>query len=185
VILRRRGLAPVVVPPVSLVLATWPRDYVNGLTATRYGWDASLPEAVEGLDYWVGLFASAMTRAVEDAEAYEQRVAEVQGAWRKALDRVRANSAVDLLLNALPGAPVITVQSAATLIGRSEQAVNEAIPRLVDAGVLTQTTVGRRNRAFEALDLINAFTDLERQLASPDGDTLHSPPERRVPAPRR
>jgi hypothetical protein len=34
----------------------------------------------------------------------------------------------------LPGAPVITVQSAATLIDRSEQAVNEAIPRLVDAG---------------------------------------------------
>jgi Fic family protein len=185
VILRRRGLAPVVVPPVSLVLATWSKDYVNGLTATRYRSDPSSQEAVEGLDYWVALFASAMTRAVGDAEAYEQRVAEVQGAWREALDRVRANSAVDLLLNALPGAPVITVQSAATLIGRSEQAVNEAIPRLVDAGVLTQTTVGRRNRAFEALDLINAFTDLERQLASPDGDTLHSPPERRVPARRR
>lgn len=181
VILRRRGLAPVVVPPVSLVLATWSKDYVNGLTASRYRSDASSQEAVEGLDYWVGLFASAMTRAVGDAEAYEQRVAEVQGAWREALDKVRGNSAVDLLLNALPGAPVITVQSAATLIGRSEQAVNEAIPRLVDAGVLTQTTVGRRNRAFEALDLIDAFTDLERQLASPDGDTLHSPPERRVP----
>lgn len=181
VILRRRGLAPVVVPPVSLVLATWSKDYVNGLTASRYRSDASSQEAVDGLDYWVGLFASAMTRAVGDAEAYEQRVAEVQGAWREALDKVRGNSAVDLLLNALPGAPVITVQSAATLIGRSEQAVNEAIPRLVDAGVLTQTTVGRRNRAFEALDLIDAFTDLERQLASPDGDTLHSPPERRVP----
>lgn len=181
VILRRRGLAPVVVPPVSLVLATWSKDYVNGLTASRYRSDASSQEAVDGLDYWVGLFASAMTRAVGDAEAYEQRVAEVQGAWREALDKVRGNSAVDLLLNALPGAPVITVQSAATLIGRSEQAVNEAIPRLVDAGVLTQTTVGRRNRAFEALDLIDAFTDLERQLASPDGDTLHSPPERRAP----
>lgn len=181
VILRRRGLAPVVVPPVSLVLATWSKDYVTGLTATRYRSDASSQEAIEGLNYWVGLFASAMTRAVGDAEAYEQRVAEVQGAWRDALDRVRANSAVDLLLNALPGVPVITVQRAATLIGRSEQAVNEAIPRLVDAGVLTQTTVGRRNRAFEALDLINAFTDLERRLASPDGDTLHSPPERRVP----
>ena len=185
VILRRRGLAPVVVPPVSLVLATWSQDYVNGLTATRYRSDASSQEAMEGLDEWVGLFASAMTRAIGDAEAYEQRVAEVRGAWREALDRVRANSAVDLLLNALPGAPVITVASAATVIGRSEQAVNEAIPRLVDAGVLTQTTVGRRNRAFEALDLINAFADLELRLASPDGDTLHSPAARPVPHRRR
>jgi len=34
------------------------------------------------------------------------------------------------------------------------------------AGILTQVTVGRRNRAFEAPAIINAFTDLERQLAS-------------------
>jgi Fic family protein len=177
VILRRRGLAPVVVPPVSLVLATWSEDYVNGLTATRYRSDASSGKAMDGLDYWVGLFAAAMTRAVSDAETYEQRIAEVQAAWRDALGRVRANSAVDMLVRALPGAPVITVQSAAQLIGRSVQAVNEAIPRLVEAGVLTQTTVGRRNRAFEAVDLINAFTELERRLASPQGDTLNSPPE--------
>jgi Fic family protein len=50
VILRRRGLAPVVVPPVSLVLATRSRDYLNGLTATRHRSDASSPEAVDGLD---------------------------------------------------------------------------------------------------------------------------------------
>jgi Fic family protein len=185
VILRRRGLAPVVVPPVSLMLATWSQDYVSGLTATRYRGDALSPEAVDGLDSWIGLFASATTRAVADAETYEQRVTEVQAAWREALGKVRANSAVDVLVNALPGAPVITVRSAAALIGRSDQAVNEAIPRLVDAGVLAQTTIGRRNRAFEALDLINAFTDLERQLASPDGDTLHSRPERHVPQRRR
>lgn len=30
---KRRNLAPVVVPPMSLVLATWPDDYVAGLTA--------------------------------------------------------------------------------------------------------------------------------------------------------
>jgi hypothetical protein len=81
----------------------------------------------------------------------------------------------------LPGAPVITVQSAAALIGRSDQAVNEAIPRLVNAEILRQTTVGRRNRAFEAPELIDAFTALERQLASPDGNTRYSRPERPVP----
>ena len=185
VILRRRGLAPVVVAPVSRVLATWSQDYVIGLTATRHRGNASSHEAVHGLDSWIGLFAAATTRAVADAETYEQRVAEVQAAWRAALGKVRANSAIDVLVDALPGAPVVTVRSAATLIGRSEQAVNEAIPRLLDAGVLTQTTIGRRNRAFEAPDLIDAFTDLERHLASPGGDTLRSAPERRAPQRRR
>jgi Fic family protein len=181
VIARRRGLAPVVVAPISLVLATWSGDYVDGLTATRYRGDSSSQDAVTGLDRWVGTFAAATSGAVADAELYERGVADVQRAWREALGRVRADSAVDLLLNALPGAPVVTVQSAASLIGRSAQAVNQAIPRLVDAGVLMQTTVGRRNRAFEAPDLINAFNDLERQLASPDGNTLSLPPARRVP----
>jgi len=181
VILRRRGLAPGVVPPVSLVLATWSRDYVDGLTATRYVAEPTSDEAAEGLNYWVALFAAATQRAVTDAEMYEQRVAEVQDTWRNRLGRVRANSAVDRLVNALPGAPIITVQSGAALIDRSEQAVNEAIPRLERAGVLKQANLGRRNRAFEATDLINAFTDLERQLANPDGDTRWSPPERRVP----
>jgi hypothetical protein len=54
--------------------------------------------------------------------------------------------------------------------------------RLVDAGVVTLVTVGRRNRAFEAGDVVRAFMDLERQLASPVGDTVVSPPTRRVPA---
>ena len=181
VILRRRGLAPVVVPPVSLVLATWVDDYVAGLMATRYKAPADSPQAFEAVNSWLELFGTATARAVAAAKAYEQRVAQIQGRWRKRLGRVRASSAVDRLIEALPGAPVVTVQSAAALIGRSEQAVNEAIPRLVAARVLKQTTVGRRNRAFEARDLIGAFTDLERRLASPEGDTRFSPPERRVP----
>jgi Fic family protein len=182
VILRRRGLAESALPPVSLVLATWATDYVEGLTATRYRGQASSPAAQDGMNRWIGLFAAATRRAVADAEAYEHRVADVQHGWRERLGRVRKNSAVDLLIGALPAAPIVTVQSAAALIERTQQATNEAIPRLVDAGVLKQTTVGRRNRAFEATDLIEAFADLERQLASPDADTRSSPPTRPVPA---
>jgi Fic family protein len=181
VMLRRRGLAPRFVPPISLVLATWSDDYIEGLTRTRYRGAPEGQAAVEGANEWISLFAGACRRAVSDAEAYEARVRVLQAEWRRRLGRVRKNSATELLLLALPGAPMITVRSAAALVGRSIQAVNEAIPRLVDAGVLKQTTVGHRNRAFEATELIDSFTALERQLASPDADTLASPPTRRVP----
>jgi len=90
-------------------------------------------------------------------------------------------SAVDLLLRRLPGAPVLTVKSAAGVIGRSEQATNLAVARLVEAKVLSQKSVGRRNRAFEAPEMIRALTDLERRPASPTGDTRTAPPSRRVP----
>ena len=56
--------------------------------------------------------------------------------------------------------------------------------RLLAEDILRQINVGRRNRAFEAPAVIEAFTDLERQLASPGGDTRTSEPVRRVP-PRR
>jgi Fic family protein len=181
VILRRRGLAPRLVPPISLVLATWAGDYVDGLTRTRYAGKPDGPAAIDGANAWIALFAGACRRAVADAETYERRVHALQETWRDRLGRVRAKSATDLLIAALPGAPIVTVQSAAALIGRSQQAVNEAIRRLVDGDVLTQTTVGARNRAFEAPELIDTFTALERQLASPDADTLGSPPSRRVP----
>jgi predicted transcriptional regulator len=100
------------------------------------------------------------------------------------LGQVRSGSATDLLLRALPGAPVVSVNGAAELIGRSFPQANQAIERLVSAGVLVQIKGGKRNRAFEARDIINAFSDLERQLASPDGDTHSSEPTTR-PVPRR
>jgi Fic family protein len=184
-ILRRRGLAPRVVPPISLILATLSADYVAALTACRYeGHAASLP-ALEGLNRWVALFAGCCTRAVGDADGFEQRVRGIQDAWRGKLGGVRRNSTADLLVEVLPGTPIVTVTGAARLLGRSFGATNKAILELVAAGVLHQVAVGKRNRAFEAIDVIEAFTDLERRLGSPDGDTLTSPPVRTVPARRK
>jgi Fic family protein len=183
-VLRRRGLAARVTPPISLVLATWASDYVDGLTATRYHGPATGKQAHEGLNSWIGRFAGACMRAVDDATSFEERVHRIQDTWRARLGRVRSGSATDLLLRSLPGAPVLTVNGAAELVGRSFPQTNQAIARLAQVGALSQVTVGKRNRAFEAKDIINAFTDLERQLASPQDDTRSSEPSRAVP-PRR
>ncbi len=180
-VLRRRSVVSRVLPPVSLILATWAQEYGDALTGTRYRGAASSRVAREGQDRWVGLFATALKRAVADADAFEERVQLLELTWRKRLGRVRTDSAADLLLRRLPGAPILTVQSAADLIGRSTQATNQAIARLTEAKVLSQTTVGKRNRAFEAPEVIRTFTALERQLASPSGDTRTAPPTRRVP----
>ena len=184
-VLRRRGLAPRILPPVSLILATWPRDYVGGLSGTRYEGEPDSEEAHGGVNRWIALFASACRRAAEDAARLEEQVRALQDSWRERLGSVRRGSAADLLLHALPGAPLVTANTASDLVKRSFQATSQAIDRLVEAGVLTQVTVGRRNRAFEAPELIEAFTALERQLASPEGDTLVSEPVRRVPRRRR
>ena len=183
IILRRRRLAAHSHPPISLVLATQAEDYVSGLTATRYIGSPDSDAAVEGLNRWIGTFAAACTGAVDDALLFEERIRAIQRRWRTAVGSVRKNSAVDLLIATLPGAPIVTVKSAAELIGRSFERTNHAISKLAEAGVIQPVAVGRRNRAFEARAVIDAFADLERQLASPTGNTLISPPRR--PTPRR
>jgi len=52
------------------------------------------------------------------------------------------------------------------------------------ASTYVQITIGQRNRAYEAPEIIEAFTDPERQLASPEADTRTSPPSRPVPCRR-
>lgn len=152
-----------------------------GLASTRYEGSADGREAHEALNPWIELFASATSRAVADAEAYEHRVGELQAKWRKRLGKQRSHSTALRLLELLPGAPLITLSSATALTGRTPPAVNNALAKLEEAGILKQTTIGRRNRAFEAPELLDAFSALERQLA-PGADTYSSPPVRRVPA---
>ena len=182
VVLRRRGLAPGFVPPISLVLATWSDDYIGGLTAFRHLGPSDDPARSAGAVEWLRTFAAATRRACLDAERYSDELTELSTRWREALGRVRADSATDRLLRVLPGVPILTVESASRLVGRSRPRAAEAIDRLVDAGILEQRNVGReRYRVFEAKDVLERFTGLERTLASPAGDTRMDPPNRPVP----
>ena len=173
-VMRRRRLGLRVLPPVSLILATWSRDYVGALTGTRYVGGPDSAEAHAGFNQWIALFASAYHRAADDANRFEEQVRTLQESWHERTGPIRRHSAAHLLIGALPAAPVLTTSTAAELIERSFQAASQAVNQLMEAGVLSQVTVGRRNRAFEAPELIEAVNTLERQLASP-GATHESP----------
>jgi Fic family protein len=179
-VLRRRGLASRYVPPISLALATTARDYVAGLTAFRYVGEPSSPAAHEGIAGWLATFATATTRAVNDAHQLASDVDTLERHWREQAAPVRKNSTADMLLRVLPSAPIISVSTAAQLTGRTFQAAALAVRRLTDVGVLRQIKLGRRNRAFEAVGLVDTLNNIERQLASPDRNTRVSAPVRRV-----
>jgi Fic family protein len=182
VILRRRGLSPAFVPPISLVLATWSGDYISGLTAFRHLDPADSPKRSLAAHTWLRTFAGATLRACNDAQIYATRIDELVNQWRSRLGTVRKGSALDLLLDVLPGVPLLTVESSAGLIDRSDVAAGAAINRLVDAGILTQRNIGKqRYRIFEAPAVLELFTSLERSLASPTGNTETDEPVRPVP----
>jgi Fic family protein len=181
VILRRRGTATRSLPPISLILATQAKAYVDALTGTRYIGPATSEQAQRGQNRWIATFAAACAEAVQQASWFERRIDGIVSDWRARLGAVRTGSATDLLIRRLPGSPILTVGSAAALIGRSFQATNEAISRLVSADILQQVSLGRRNRGFEAPTIIDAFSDFERGLATPAWDTRIEQPVRPVP----
>ncbi len=164
------------------MLATWATDYIGGLTACRHVGPADDPARSHDAATWLRTFASATARSCADADRYASRIDDLNACRHERLGRIRSGSAAERLLTLLPGVPVITVDGAARLIERSEMRTGEAITRLESAGVLRQRNVGRqRYRVFEAPDVIELFTGLERALASPTGDTANAAPNRRVP----
>ncbi|WP_203590795.1 Fic family protein [Streptomyces sp. SID13031] len=181
-VLRAEGLVERSVPPVSLSLATHATQYIEALTAFRHTGKATNPRARRAANEWLLMFATACSHATAEAARFERTAADLKVAWRERAAPVRAGSAVDLLIETLPAAPVLTLTAAAELIGRSQQAANQALTRLTEAAVLREITDGRRNRVYEAPELIDAFTLLERRFASPAADTRIEAPSRPVPS---
>ena len=169
VVLTRRGVTPNVVPPVSLVLATDARAYVGGLTDFRAG----------RVNEWVGLFADAARTAATEASRFAAQLAAQEAQWREAVGPLRPNATASVLLRLLPGVPIIDVQTAQELVGCSNQAARLALAQLERAGIISQLTVGRRNRAWEAGAVFELLNTFERHLATRRGGTT-----RLRPAPR-
>jgi Fic family protein len=171
VVMRRRGIASRYVPPVSLVLATDARAYVRGLTDYREGL----------LDEWTGVFGAATRTAAIEARSFADRVAGLQERWRERATRPRASSAADRLIAILPAHPIVDLNLTRKVLDVSAPAAWGALQRLEGAGVLRQITVGRRNRAYEAVGLFDVVDRFERQLATPAGTTKPArPTPRRV-----
>ncbi len=168
VVLRRRGVAVRYVPPVSVILATNASAYIAGLTDYREG-------DVAG---WCGLFAAALRTAGERALALTARLGELQAAWRERAGRPRRDSTTNKLLALLPAYPIVNVATVQAMVGVSDEAARVALQALERAGILSQVTVGRRNRAWTAKDLFGVINAFEWEIAPPDDAA-----EKRRPSP--
>ena len=83
-VLRRRGLTPRALPPVSLVLATWARTYIEGLVDYRHIGSPTSRKAIEGVNDWVAAFSSACTRCASDATTFQARAEQLEAGVARA-----------------------------------------------------------------------------------------------------
>ena len=185
-LLHRAGLTPNSVPPISLVLATDNARYINNLAAFRCddgqceGADEKAAALQGCISDWVEYFANAVLLACERAREFEHRIADIQEEWR-GRGAIRKNSSADVLIEVLPGNPVVSVVSAARLTGKSVQAARLALKQLEGMGILVQNAKNRKSNIYVAQEILDAFTAYERALAVPGGDTSSEKPMRPVP----
>ena len=155
VVLRRRGIAPRFLPPISVVFAGAKERYIEGLTRFRG----------DNVGAWVEQFASATARAAHLARAHVDAVEELMDDWRTRLaassSAPRAGAAAWAIIDILPAHPMITAPVAAAATGRAKAAVYQAIGQLQAAGVLIPLSESRRNRAWEAAGLLDITASLE------------------------
>ena len=141
VLLRRRGLAPRYVPPISVALASDRAGYIRGLVDFRDGRDAA----------WIERFAVAASRSARLA----------------ATSAPRRDSAARVLIDVLPAHPVITIAVGVAATGRTRPAVAHAVEQLVQAGVLQPLSSAQRNRAYAADGLLDLLAGLEAGTQAP------------------
>ena len=155
VVLRRRGLAPSYVPPISVVLARGRARYISGLTSFRG----------EDVTNWIAYFAAATTEAARLATAYVGAVQARTAQWKAQLaaspDAPRADAAAWALIDVLPAHPMITAPVAAAATGRAKAAIYQALKQLEQAEVLLPLSAAKRNQSWEATGLLDLLMALE------------------------
>lgn len=155
-ILRRRNEIESLVPPISLVLGSEPRNYINGLGAYSSGKVAR----------WCTTFADATTDATQAADRLTTAIEALQAVWIERLGRPRADATVRRLVEALPAQPVIDVAAGQQLTGRSHVAVGNALRQLEENGVIQKLNERRWGRLWECGELLNLLGRTEKELAT-------------------
>jgi Fic family protein len=153
--LTRSGLCREVVPPISLVLGRHRERYIAGLTDFRF----------TGSDAWIAFLAEAAHEAADASRRLAGQVKQLQGQWREAAGQPRADSTASAVIELLPAEPVVSVELVMDRLRRSDEAARQALNRLESAGVVQQVTLGRRNRAWEAVGLFALVDEMERTLS--------------------
>lgn len=155
VVLRRSGVAPAVVPPISLILAASAEDYVRGLGA----WRGDEPVA------WCLFFAGVVITSVREARRLASMVERLRADWLARAGNPRRDSSARRLIEQLPAEPIVSVARAMEITDTSRPASDRAIVTLERAGVLRPLGNRRRNRQWETREVFDLLDRFERELA--------------------
>ena len=111
---------------------------------------------------WASYNARNTSMAVMIAEMFLQRVEKMRTSWRSRGLKISANSATERLLDLFLAIPQLSIKHAASRIGKSYGATNEAMHQLVKANIIEEVPIDNRERIFicpQSAELIAGFVE--------------------------
>ena len=103
---------------------------------------------------WLAFFMRAVTSQAQDTIARIKRIQDLQQDWHTRLLEARASSSAIRLADSLLKEPIITIPVAQKSLNMTYTAVERAVSRLIELGILAPQDDRRYDRTFIARDLI-------------------------------
>ena len=153
VVLRKRMAIKKAIVPISTALLANTERYFSALEQMRMG----------DLDGWVIEFAKAASTAAREGMHLASDLRTLSERWLS-LCSPRSGSALESILSALIRQPIVNLELLQTIVNVADKNIYDAIDTLADAGVLQETTGGRRNRVWIAPDVVDLVQRFESRV---------------------
>ena len=151
-VLERGGVVRSGLLPVSTVIRSREREYIQRLSAVRTD---DPDRAVEALNAWVRFFVEVAEEAGSTLQRIQEEVRTLDAGLAEKAAGLRADSSARRLLPVLREQPVVTAAFVADRLGVSRVAAHRAVDTLVARGILTPGTGKyRRSETFQADDVL-------------------------------
>ena len=151
-VLERGGVVRSGLLPVSTVIRSREREYIQRLSAVRTD---DPDRAVEALNAWVRFFVEVAEEAGSTLQRIQEEVRTLDAGLAEKAAGLRADSSARRLLPVLREQPVVTAAFVADRLGVSRVAAHRAVDTLVARGILTPGTgKHRRSETFQADDVL-------------------------------
>ncbi|WP_165247300.1 Fic family protein [Adlercreutzia sp. ZJ141] len=146
-----RGLVKSIIAPIALLPAINTPCHAKLLLPYRFGNSMDDRDRALALDNWARFCADSTGAAAAVTESCIAHFEKLKAEWSRKLGKSSKGSAADAILQLLAGYPLITVECACKLTGKSFSACNDALNRMHRCGIVQTCDDARSpSRIFEA-----------------------------------
>lgn len=153
-IMRKRGFFHHIIPCIGSPLASNFERYVHLLMPYRFSRDIDFQDLDTAYERWIRCCIDDLKQTVRIVKLYMDGVKNIIDSYQAHVGPYKKGSTLDVLMRELPGLPVVDARVVGELTGKGFTASTEAITRLTNAGVLRQVGKDRRNRWYEATEIV-------------------------------